>query len=75
MGAGYLLSSVAAVVVGGASIFGGRGSVVGTVGGALVLAQVSTLVTVLNLGANIQQLIYGVIILVVISLYGRQGRG
>lgn len=74
MGAGYLLSSVAAVVVGGASIFGGRGSVVGTVGGALVLAQVSTLVAVLNLGANIQQLIYGVIILVVISLYGRQGK-
>jgi ribose/xylose/arabinose/galactoside ABC-type transport system permease subunit len=36
------------------------------VGGALVLAQVSTLVAVLNLGANIQQLIYGVIILVVI---------
>lgn len=72
MGASYLLSSVAAVVVGGASIFGGRGSVVGTVGGALVLAQVSTLVTVLNLGANIQQLIYGVIILVVISLYGRR---
>lgn len=72
MGASYLLSSVAAVVVGGASIFGGRGSVVGTVGGALVLAQVSTLVTVLNLGANIQQLIYGAIILVVISLYGRR---
>ena len=72
MGANYLLSSVAAVVVGGASIFGGRGSVVGTVGGALVLGQVSTLVTVLNLGANIQQLIYGVIILVVISLYGRR---
>ncbi|QJU55076.1 ABC transporter permease [Herbiconiux sp. KACC 21604] len=72
MGASYLLSSVAAVVVGGASIFGGRGSVVGTVGGALVLAQVSTLVAVLNLGANIQQLIYGVIILLVISLYGRR---
>jgi ribose transport system permease protein len=71
MGASYLLSSVAAVVIGGASIFGGRGSVVGTVGGALVLAQVSTLVAVLNLGANIQQLIYGVIILLVVSLYGR----
>ncbi|MGD8193829.1 ABC transporter permease [Herbiconiux sp. P18] len=72
MGASYLLASVAAVVVGGASIFGGRGSVVGTVGGALVLGQVSTLVTVLNLGANIQQLIYGAIILIVISLYGRR---
>lgn len=72
MGDSYLLSSVAAVVVGGASIFGGRGSVVGTVGGALVLGQVATLVTVLNLGSNVQQLIYGAIILVVISLYGRK---
>lgn len=72
MGASYLLSSVAAVVVGGASIFGGRGSVVGTVGGALVLGQMATLVSVLNLGNNIQQLIYGVIILIVISLYARR---
>lgn len=74
MGATYLLGSVAAVVVGGASIFGGRGSMIGTVGGALILGQVATLVAVANLGANIQQLIYGVIVLVVIALYGRRGR-
>jgi ribose transport system permease protein len=60
------------VVVGGASIFGGRGSVVGTFGGALVLGQVATLVDVANLGANIQQLIYGAIVLVVVALYGRR---
>lgn len=74
MGAPYLLGSVAAVVVGGASIFGGRGSVVGTLGGALVLGQVATLVNVANLGSNIQQLIYGVIVLVVVALYGRRAR-
>jgi ribose transport system permease protein len=73
MGASYLLGSVAAVVVGGASIFGGRGSMVGTFGGALVLGQVATLVNVANLGSNIQQLIYGVIVLIVIALYGRRG--
>jgi ribose transport system permease protein len=72
MGASYLLGSVAAVVVGGASIFGGRGSMVGTFGGALVLGQVATLVNVANLGSNIQQLIYGVIVLIVIALYGRR---
>ena len=72
MGASYLLGSVAAVVVGGASIFGGRGSMVGTLGGALVLGQVATLVAVANLGSNIQQLIYGVIVLIVIALYGRR---
>ncbi len=74
MGAPYLLGSVAAVVVGGASIFGGRGSVVGTFGGALVLGQVATLVNVANLGSNIQQLIYGVIVLVVVALYGRRAK-
>ena len=73
MGATYLLGSVAAVVVGGASIFGGRGSMIGTLGGALVLGQVATLVSVANLGSNIQQLIYGVIVLIVIALYGRGG--
>lgn len=75
MGDPYLLGSVAAVVVGGASIFGGRGSVVGTFGGALVLGQVATLVDVANLGANIQQLIYGAIVLVVVALYGRRSAG
>jgi ribose transport system permease protein len=72
MGDPYLLGSVAAVVVGGASIFGGSGSMVGTLGGALVLGQISTLVSVLNLGVNIQQLIYGAIILAVVALYGRR---
>lgn len=71
MGNPYLLSSVAAVVVGGASIFGGRGSVLGTLAGALVLGQVSTLVTVFNLGSTIQDMVYGAIILVVVALYGR----
>jgi len=71
MGAPYLLSSVAAVVVGGASIFGGRGSVIGTLAGALVLGQVSTLVVVFNLGATVQDIVYGAIILAVVALYGR----
>jgi ribose transport system permease protein len=74
MGADYLLGSVAAVLVGGASIAGGRGSMIGTLGGALVLGQVATLVAVANLGSNIQQLIYGVIVLIVIGLYAQRGR-
>lgn len=71
MGAPYLLSSVAAVVVGGASIFGGRGSVLGTLAGALVLGQVATLVVVFNLPVTVQDIVYGTIILVVVALYGR----
>lgn len=71
MGNSYLLGSVAAVIVGGASMFGGRGSMVGTFVGALVLGQVATLVVVFNLGATMQNLIYGVIILGVLAAYGR----
>lgn len=71
MGNSYLLGSVAAVIVGGASMFGGRGSMVGTFVGALVLGQVATLVVVFNLGATMQNLIYGVIILAVLAAYGR----
>lgn len=74
MGATYLLGSVAAVVVGGASIFGGSGSFVGTFAGALVLGQVATLVNVANLGTNLQQLLYGIIVLGVVALYGRRAR-
>lgn len=72
MGNPYLLGSVAAVVVGGASIFGGSGSPIGTLGGALVLGQVSTLVAVLNLSSEYQQIIYGGIILIVVGIYGRR---
>lgn len=71
MGTSFLLGSVAAVVVGGASVFGGRGSVIGTFFGALVLIQVNNLVFLLNLGTNFQNLIYGVIVLVVVAAYGR----
>ncbi|MCK6079329.1 ABC transporter permease [Microbacterium sp. EYE_5] len=74
MGSPYLLASVAAVVVGGASIFGGSGSVVGTFAGALVLGQVSTLVVVFNLGSSVQDIVYGAIILLVVAIYGRARR-
>lgn len=72
MGDSYLLGSVAAVVVGGAAITGGSGSMFGTLGGALVLSQISTLIAAFNLSVDIQQLVYGFIILAVVAMYGRQ---
>lgn len=70
MGTPYLLPSLAAVIVGGASISGGRGSIAGTLGGALILSQVATLLSIGNLGVVAQQILYGVVILAVASLYG-----
>jgi ribose transport system permease protein len=71
MGDQYLLGSIAAVVVGGTSIAGGRGSMIGTMGGALVLGQIATLLSIGNLGVSIQQIAYGLLILFVVSIYGR----
>ena len=75
LGEPYLLASVAAVVVGGASIFGGRGSIVGTLGGALLLGQVNAVLAVFNISVTYQQIIYGLVIVAMAALYGRGIRG
>jgi ribose transport system ATP-binding protein len=58
-GATYTLSSVAAVVLGGASIFGGRGSFIGAVLGAALIVQINTVVQFLNLTDYWQQYLLG----------------
>jgi ribose transport system permease protein len=67
----YLLPSVAAVVIGGTSIFGGAGGYSGTVMGALILTIVAGLLTVLNAPAAMEQILYGGLILVVTGAYAR----
>jgi ribose transport system permease protein len=59
----FLLPSVAAAVIGGTSIFGGVGGYTGTVLGALILSVLNSLLTFLNVGQAIQQVVYGAIVL------------
>lgn len=59
----FLLPSVAAAVIGGTSIFGGVGGYGGTILGALILSVLNSLLTFLNVGQAIQQMVYGVIVL------------
>ena len=59
----FLLPSVAATVIGGTSIFGGIGKYSGTILGALILSVLNSLLTFLNAGQAIQQIVYGVIVL------------
>ena len=59
----FLLPSVAATVIGGTSIFGGVGGVAGTILGALILSVLNSLLTFLNVGQAIQQVVYGIIVL------------
>jgi len=68
-GVGYTLSSITAVVLGGASLLGGRGSFVGTLLGAALIQQILNATTFLNLGQSWQYLFQGVLILVAAGLY------
>jgi ribose transport system permease protein len=59
----FLLPSVAAAVIGGTSIFGGIGGYAGTILGALILSVLNSMLTFLNVGQNIQMVVYGLIVL------------
>ena len=59
----FLLPSVAAAVIGGTSIFGGVGGYTGTILGALILSVLNSMLTFLNVGQAIQQVVYGGIVL------------
>jgi ribose transport system permease protein len=72
----YLLPSVAAVVIGGTSIFGGLGTYSGTIFGALILTVLDSFLTLLNVAQSVRQILYGAIILALAALYARiSGRG
>lgn len=77
-GEGYLLPSVAAVVLGGTSLLGGAGSVVATAGGALFLTQLQQLILTTNVSAGVSLLVQAGAIaagVAVHSISGRQLRG
>jgi ribose transport system permease protein len=67
VGSGKELQVIAAVVIGGTSIMGGRGSVLGTVLGALLVQTVSQGVTLLGWNSNLSDLFVGVFILIAVG--------
>jgi ribose transport system permease protein len=66
-----LLPSVAAAVIGGTSILGGRGGYGGTIVGALILSVLTALLTVLGLPEPTRQIVFGSIIVAVAAAYTR----
>ena len=66
-----LLPSVAAAVIGGTSIMGGRGGYGGTIVGALILTVLGALLTVLGLPEPTRQVVFGGIIVIVAAAYNR----
>jgi len=67
----YELDAIAAVVVGGTLLVGGRGTIVGTVLGVLIFSALTNIFTMNNLNISTQQVIKGVIIVVAVLLQQR----
>ncbi|MEZ4532907.1 MAG: ABC transporter permease [Thermomicrobiales bacterium] len=65
----YMLMSIAAVVIGGTSIIGGRGKIIGTIGGALVMTILINLLTVENIDESVRMMIQGGLILALLIAY------
>lgn len=72
LGQPFLFPSIAAVVVGGTVLAGGKGSYWGTMTGALVLQVIDSLLLALRVEEAYQLMILGAILLVLLTMYGRQ---
>ncbi|MFS8114151.1 ATP-binding cassette domain-containing protein [Rhizobium jaguaris] len=68
-GVSYTLSSITAVVLGGTSLTGGRGTFIGTVLGAVLLTEILSAVTFLSLTQTYQYLFQGILIVVAALIY------
>lgn len=66
MASPYVLQTVAAVVVGGTSLLGGEGGLIGTVIGSLVLVMITNIMNILMIDANWQNLVIGISILLMV---------
>ena len=66
VGVGYELTAIAACVIGGASFMGGRGSIIGTLGGVVLLGLINNLQNLYNVQSYWQQVLAGLIIVTVV---------
>jgi simple sugar transport system permease protein len=69
VGQSYLLPTLAAVFVGGTSVFGGRGSIWGTALGAFMIGGISAGLVAIGLSDNYPQVVYGAVILISVSIH------
>jgi ribose transport system permease protein len=74
MGTPYLFQSIAAVVVGGVYMLGGRGHYLGAAAGAITLVALVSVLLAMNMPDYGRNIIYGIVILLLLLLYGREER-
>jgi ribose transport system permease protein len=77
VGAGeqYILPSVIAVVIGGTSLAGGKGSYNGTALGAIFLTVLTAFLTTMNMEAAARQALFGLVLIAFMIVYGREATG
>jgi ribose transport system permease protein len=71
MGDPYLLPAIAAVVLGGTHILGGRGSYLGTIAGVILISLLASILSVMQMPEAGRQIIYGSVIVGMLMVYGR----
>ncbi len=73
IGDGIELQAITAVIIGGTSLFGGRASVMGALGGVLLLSLTANLLVMLGVSQFVQGLIQGIIIVAAVAIYKQEG--
>jgi len=68
-GMGMELDSITAAVLGGTSLFGGRGNLFGTLAGVIILTLINNVMVILGVNVFYQQLIKGTVVLLVVAIY------
>jgi len=68
----YVMWSITAVVIGGTSLSGGKGGYIGTIAGAIILVLMESLLTIVNVPDAGRQIVGGLIILIMITIYFRK---
>jgi ribose transport system permease protein len=74
MGNAYLLPAIAAVVLGGSNVMGGSGRYVGTLIGVILIVLLNSVLSIMQMPEALRQIIYGVVIVVMLLIYGRGDR-
>ena len=74
MGNAYLLPAIAAVVIGGTHILGGRGRFIGTVVGVILIVLLNSVLSIMQMPEAGRQIIYGLVIITMLLVYGRNAR-
>ena len=65
---GYELDAIAASIIGGTSMSGGKGSLAGTLMGVLILGIISNILVMWNVSANLQDTVKGVVIIAAVLI-------